>query len=262
MDQILLLRGVWGSALAMARQAVKVTNFGFEPGQRIGDKYHVEAFLGGGLQGEVYRVTELQTRVRRAAKLFYPQQNQGGRTARNYAQRLDRLRDCPIVIQYHHAETVRLGGIDVTCLLSEYVNGMLLSDFIAKHPGARLPAFKALHVLYPLVCGLEQIHRHGEYHGDIHAWNILIRPRGVFFDLKLIDFYNYGRSTAQHRRDDIIDVVRLLYAMVGDRRRYRRQPPAIKAICRGMQRGLILESFPTASHLRRHLETFPELCVV
>lgn len=246
----------------MARQAVKVTHFGFEPGQRIGDKYHVEAFLGGGLQGEVYRVTELQTRVRRAAKLFYPQQNQGGRTARNYAQRLDRLRDCPVVIQYHHAETIRLGGIDVTCLLSEYVNGMLLSDFIAKHPGARLPAFKALHVLYPLVCGLEQIHRQGEYHGDIHAWNILIRPRGVFFDLKLIDFFNYGRSTAQHRRDDIIDVIRLLYAMVGDRWRYRRQPPAIKAICRGMQRNLILESFPTASHLRRHLETFPELCVV
>jgi serine/threonine protein kinase len=236
----------------VAQHAVRITSFGLEPGQRIGDKYLVEAFLGGGLQGEVYRVTELQTRVRRAAKLFFPQQNQGGRTARNYAQRLDRLRDCPIVIQYHHAETVRIAGVDVTCLLSEYVNGILLSDFLAKHPGGRLPAFKALHVLYPLVCGLEQIHRQGEYHGDIHPWNILIRPRGVFF----------GRPSAQHRREDIIDVVRLLYAMVGNRRRYARQPPAIKAICRGSQRNLILKSFPTASHLRRHLETFPELCVV
>ena len=246
----------------MAHEAVKIASFGFEPGERIGGKYHIEAFLGGGLQGEVYRVLERHTRVRRAAKLFYPQHNQGGRTARNYAQRLDRLRDCPVVVQYHHAETLRFHGIDVTCLLSEYVEGILLSDFIAKHPGSRLPPFKAFHVLYPLVRGLEQIHRSGEYHGDIHPWNILVRPKGIFFDIKLIDFYNLGRSTAEHRRDDIIDVVRLLYSMVGGQRRYARQPPAIKAICRGMRRDLILGAFPTATRLRRYLETFPELCVV
>jgi serine/threonine protein kinase len=246
----------------MVHRAVKNTSFDSQPGQRIGGKYHIEAFLGGGLQGEVYRVLELHTRVRRAAKLFFPQQNHGGRAARNYAQRLDRLRDCPIVVQYHHAEEVRINGIDVTCLLSEYVDCILLYDFIARHTGSHLPAFKALHVLYPLVCGLEQIHRHREYHGDIHPWNILVRPRGIFFDIKLIDFHNLGRPTAEHRRDDIIDVVRLLYTMVGDRSRYARQPPAIKAICRGMRPSLILEAFPTAAHLRRRLETFPELSVV
>jgi len=246
----------------MARHALKITSFDFQPGDRIGGKYHVEAFLGGGLQGEVYRVLELHTRVRRAAKLFFPQQNEGGRTARNYAQRLDRLRDCPVVVQYHHAETLEIHGINVTCLLSEYVDGVLLSDFIAKHPGSRLPPFKALHVLYPLVCGLEQIHQTGEYHGDIHPWNILVRPRGIFFDIKIIDFYNLGRPTAWHRREDIVDVIRLLYTMVGGQRRYARQPPAIKAICRGMRRDLILDAFPTATHLGRHLQAFPELCVV
>ena len=246
----------------MARRAAKITRFGFEPGQKIGDKYLVEAFLGGGLQGEVYRVLERQTRVRRAAKLLFPQQNEGGRTARNYAQKLDRLRDCPIVIQYHHAEKLKIQGVDVMCLLSEYVDGILLSDFIARHPGSRLPAFKALHLLYALTCGLEQIHGRREYHGDIHPWNILVRPRGIFFDIKLIDFYNLGRPTAALRREDIYDVVGLLHFMVGDRHRYQRQPPAIKAICRGMRRDLITASFPTASHLRRHLETFPELSVV
>ena len=71
-----------------------------------------------------------------------------------------------------------------------------------------------------------------------------------------------GASKAAHRREDIVDAVRILYDMIGGRRRYGRQPPAIKSICRGMRRDLILGSFPTASHLRRHLETFPELCVV
>ncbi len=246
----------------MAQQAVRISAFDLNPGERIGEKYHVEAFLGGGLQGEVYRVLEKQTRVRRAAKLLYPQQNERGRTARNYAQKLDKLRDCPIVIQYHNVEKVGIQGVEVTCLLSEYVHGILLSDFIARHRGAALPPFKALHLLYPLVCGLEQIHRRGEYHGDIHSSNILVRPRGIFFDVKLIDFYNLGRSNAQHRREDIVDLVRLLYEMVGDRKRYARQPAAIKAICRGGRRDYILESFPTAGHLRRFLETMPELSVV
>ena len=246
----------------MGQVAGKITGFGFRPGERIAGKYLVEAFLGGGLQGEVYRVLELHTRVRRAAKLFFPQQNRGGRTARNYAQRLDRLRDCRVVIQYHHAETVSFRDFDVTCLLSEYVDGVLLSDFVAKHSGARLPAFKALHVLYALVCGLEEIHRRGEYHGDIHPWNILVRPQGIFFEIKLIDFYNLGRPNAGHRRDDIIDVIRLLYMMVGGPGGYAHQSPSIKAICRGARRNLILEAFPTATHLRRHLETFPELYVV
>lgn len=246
----------------MAQGAARITSFGFEPGQRIGDKYRVEAFLGGGLQGEVYRVKERHTRVRRAAKFFFPQQNRRNRTARNYAQRLDRLRDCPVVVRYHHAESLLVDDIEVTCLLSEYVEGVLLSDFIAAQPGRRLPPFRALHVLYPLVCGLEQIHKRREYHGDIHAWNILVRPQGIFFGIKLIDFYNLGRPTAGHRREDIVDAVRLLCTMLGGRKRYARQPPAIKAICRGMRRDLILKAFPTATHLRLHLETFPGLCVV
>ena len=206
------------------RQAVRITSFDLEPGQRIGGKYRVEAYLGGGLQGEVYRVTELHTRVRRAAKLFYPQQNQGSRAARNYAQKLERLRDCRIVIQYYHAERVRIQETEVACLLSEYVDGIPLSDLIAKHPGSRLPAFKALHLLYALVWGLEQIHQRREYHGDIHPWNILVRPRGIFFDIKLIDFYHLGASKAAHRREDIVDAVRILYDMIGGRRRYGRQP--------------------------------------
>jgi len=246
----------------MARHAARISTFDLEAGQRLGGKYRVEAYLGDGLEGEVYRVTELQTRVRRAAKLFYPQHDEKGRAGRAYAQKLDRLRDCPIVIQYHHAERLWIQDTDVTCLLSEYVDGILLSDLIAKHPGGRLPPFKALHLLYALVSGLEQIHQRREYHGDIHPWNILVRPRGIFFDLKLIDFYNLGAPTAALRQADIVDVVKLLYAMVGGQRRYARQAPAIKAICRGMRRDLILQATPTITHLKRRLETFPELCVL
>ncbi|MBC8330132.1 MAG: hypothetical protein H8E31_15450, partial [Planctomycetes bacterium] len=37
---------------------------------------------------------------------------------------------------------------------------------------------------------------------------------------------------------------------------YAKLPPQAKGIIRGMRRGLLAKSFPTAGHLRRHLETF------
>jgi len=243
----------------MARAKVKISSFGLKPGARIGGKYRVEAFLGGGLEGEVYRVTEIQTGIHRAAKLFYPHENVRNRAARTYARRLDRLSDCPIVIRYHHAERVTVQDVAATCLVSEFVDGILLSDFLTEHRGGRMSAFKALHLLYPLICGLEQIHARREYHGDLHTANILVRRRGIFFDVKLVDFYNLGKYSAKHRRDDVIDVVHLIYELTGGRRTYARQPAAVKAICKGLRRDLIKRAFPTASHLRRHLETIPEL---
>ena len=75
-------------------------------------------------------------------------------------------------------------------------------------------------------------------------------------DVKVVDFYAHGRSTAAHRRDDVADLVRILYDAVGGPRHYASQPPEIKAICKGLRRDLIGKAFPTARHLREHLETF------
>jgi len=241
----------------MAQKIGKIDAFGFLPGQQIGDKYVIDAFLGGGLEGEVYRVTERRTKVHRAAKFFYPQENEGDRAARVYARKLERLRSCSIAIQYHHAETIVANGARVTCLISDYVDGILLDHFVAARPGRRLPPFEALHVLYALVHGLEQVHDLKEYHGDLHGSNILVMPRGIFFEVKFVDFYNLGRTSAARQRDDIVDLARLLHWMTGGARAYAGQPPAIKQICNGMRRDRILRRFPSARRLRAFLESFP-----
>jgi len=147
----------------------------------------------------------------------------------------------------------------VTCLISDFVDGVLLSDYVESHPGKRLHPFKALHVIYPIVFGLEQIHAANEYHGDLHEQNILIRPYGIFFEIKIVDFFDHGRSSRDHRRDDIVDVARLLHWMVGGHRFYSKQPQSIKSICLGLRRDRIIEHFPTAARLRRHLDEFPAL---
>ena len=240
----------------MARRALNIDAFDFPPGRVIGGKFVVEGLLGSGWEGEVYRVTELRTGIRRAAKVFYPQQNRHDRAARFYARKLERLRKCPILIQYHHSETFWHRNTRITCLISDLVRGELLEDFIARRPGKRLHPFEGLHLLHALAAGVEEIHRVKEYHGDIHDRNVIVTRQGIRFEIKLLDFYHWGRSDGSKIKDDVIQMVRLLYDAVGGRKRYAAQPPEIKAICCGLRRSLISRKFPTAGHLRRHLESF------
>ncbi len=240
----------------MATTKPHLNSFNLQPGRVIGGKYVVNGKLGQGWEGEVYKVVEIRTGVTRAAKLFYPQRNVRDKAVRFYAKKLERLRKCHIVIQYHHSETLRQRGMPITCLISEYVEGELLSNFIARQPGKRLHPFEALHLVYALAHGLEEIHKVKEYHGDLHDANVLVNRQGLLFDVKLVDFYHWGAPTAGHMRDDVSDLVRLLYDAVGGKKRYGSQPPEIKRICRGLRRDLIQRAFPTARHLREYLETF------
>ncbi|MDY7108680.1 MAG: protein kinase [Planctomycetota bacterium] len=240
----------------MARTPPRISSFDLRPGRVLAGKYVVEDKLGGGWEGEVYRVVENRTGIHRAAKLFFPQRNVRDKAVTFYAKKLERLRTCPIVIQYMHSETVRHRGVPVTCLISEYVDGELLCNFLKRQPGKRLQPFEALHMVYALACGLECIHRAREYHGDLHDENVFVNRRGIFFEVKILDFYQWGAPTAAHYREDVANLIRILYDAVGGRKRYGQQPPEIKAVCRGLRRDLTGRTFPTARHLREYLESF------
>jgi hypothetical protein len=98
------------------------------------------------------------------------------------------------------------------------------------------------------------VHAAGEYHGDLHAENILVVRFGLTFELKLLDFFprEGGRRALQHM--DIVDAVKIFHESLGGQPHYARQPAAVKAICRGLRHSLITERFPTMAALRRHLE--------
>lgn len=229
--------------------------FDFPPGREFLGKYRIVGRLGWGWEGEVYKILEIRTGIERTAKFFYPQRNLGDRTSRRCAKKLHKLRDCPILVQYHTEEKVSFRRTPVTAFISEYVKGELLSSFVGNCLGRRLSPYKGLHLLHALVCGVEQMHRLGEYHGDIHDDNIIVTRFGLSFELKLIDLFRLDGSRAECRRTDVVDMVRVLYDATGGARHYAGQPPAIKYICCGLKRSLILKKFPTAARLRQHLET-------
>lgn len=211
--------------------------------------------LGAGWEGEVYLVREQITGIERAAKFFFPERNPGNRALAFYAKKLHKLRHSPIVIQYHTQETIRYRGMDLTFLVSEYVEGELLSEFLAHQPGGRLTPFQGLHLLHALASGIESIHHMREYHGDLHTDNIIIRRFGLGYNLKLIDLFQWGPARKETIHDDVCDLVRLLYEALGGARHYPRHPPEIKTVCCGLKRSLILKKFRSAGQLREYLET-------
>ncbi|SMF05142.1 protein kinase domain-containing protein [Pseudobacteriovorax antillogorgiicola] len=229
--------------------------FDIPTGRTIAGKYQVNSLLGVGWEGEVYLVEELQTGIERAAKFFYPERNVKNRRANNFAKKLHRNRHHHILVQYLHQERVKLQGHDVTCLVSEFIEGQILTDYI-KNRDNSLESYEALSILWEICSGLEPVHQAGEYHGDLHTDNILIRRQGIHFHIKLIDSFDWKDSRSKNVRQDVVDLVRVLYDMVGGRDRYSEVGPEIKGICCGLKTSLINKKFKNAGQLRSHLDSF------
>jgi len=233
----------------------KIETFDFEAGRILVRKYEVLSRLGVGWEGEVFKIREIPTGIDRAAKFFFPHRNLKDRALKFYAKKLHKLRMCDMLIQYHTQETIKYKGHSITFLVSEFVEGELLTEFLKRQPGKRLTTFEGLHLLHGLASGIECIHYQGDYHGDLHDENIIINRYGLGFDIRLLDLFHWGAPKASNIHDDVCDLVRLFYDVVGGAKYYSKQPPVVKDICCGLKRTLILRKFRTAGQLREYLET-------
>jgi len=239
----------------MADTLKKLDHFNLAPGRVLARKYEVISLLGAGWEGEVYLVREVATGIERTAKIFFPQRNPRDKAVQFYAKKLHKLRHCPIVIQYSAQDHITVKGVPVTLLISEYVEGELLSQFVQRQPGKRLQPYQALHVLHALACGMENVHRIGEYHGDLHTDNIILQRYGLGFDMKLVDLFQSPSSKRTAIQDDTVEMVRIFYETIGGQKHYAKQPKAVKDIINGMKRTLILKKFRSATQLREYIET-------
>lgn len=237
----------------MATNPNRIEAFVFEEGATIAHKYRIISKLGAGWEGDVYKVIEMRTGIECAAKLFFPHRNPNNQTAKKNAQKLHKLRHCSLLIHYQAEERILYQDQQVTVLISEYVEGLLLSQFLKTLPGKKVHPYQGLHILDALAKGIEEIHLASEYHGDLHSDNIIVEHFGLNIRLKVLDLHHWPHPKKENQLDDLCNMIHIFYECIGGANAYKKASPSVKYICCGLKRSLIHKKFGHVSRLRKHL---------
>jgi serine/threonine protein kinase len=157
--------------------ALDYTNL--QPGTLLKGKYQVDAPLGKGGFGRVYKVIDTFGDVTRALKIITSDRSS---TVERMKQEYRTLANLP-----EHASVVRvydgdfLEGDAVPFLVMEYVEGANVAELIKEK---KLSVADAHALGVQVAEGLAHLHRHQVTHGDIKPGNVMWTSRGV----KIIDF--------------------------------------------------------------------------
>ncbi len=151
-------------------------------GHLLAGRYRIEAMLGSGGMGVVYRARDRELGETIAVKLLREEIIEADPTAR------DRLKEeLRLARRITHRNVVRthdIGDSDgVSFFTMEYVEGASLSTVIRVRGALPVPAVVSL--ARQLLRALAAAHEQQVIHGDIKPQNLLIGPNGV---LKVTDF--------------------------------------------------------------------------
>ena len=144
-------------------------------GQTINNRYRVEALLGDGGMGAVYRAYDLNLDRQVAIKLMHAQfARQGEFRARliQEAQTAAKL-DHPSVVQIYDFGNSELGLF----IAMEFVSGGSLRDHLKRLQTLRkyLPMNQSLQIVAQIADALDYAHRRGIIHRDIKPGNVLLK---------------------------------------------------------------------------------------
>lgn len=154
-------------------------------GTLINNNYKVTETLSAGGMGEVYKGENVYTNDPVAIKVMLDKLVSDQKATAMFmreARTLSQLSDDAIVRYYNF---VRDPGIDRFCLIMEFIEGVPLSDYTAKHGPVPLAAAETL--LRRIAKGLEKAHKSGVIHRDLSPDNVML-PAGIIAEARLIDF--------------------------------------------------------------------------
>lgn len=163
---------------------------GVPAGTRLNGIYEIEAMIGAGGMGEVYRCREIQTGSPVAVKMLLPDMVDNEAALALFRREAAALHNLPheAIVRYF-LFTVE-PALQRPYLAMEFVNGRSLSNMLDDGP----LTFEALIKLMQRVAsGLQAAHEHGIIHRDVSPDNIIV-PLDDVRRAKIIDF-GIARST-------------------------------------------------------------------
>jgi serine/threonine-protein kinase len=150
-----------------------------EPGTAVGP-YRVDAFIGAGGMGEVYRARDVKLNRDIALKVLPESLTRDPDRVARFT------REANVLASLNHPNIAAIYGFedegDVHALVLELVEGPTLADRIAQRPLA-LP--EALPIARQIADALATAHEHGVIHRDLKPANIKVRDDGT---VKVLDF--------------------------------------------------------------------------
>ncbi len=150
-------------------------------GKLVGGRYRVEALIGTGGFGAVYRAEHVRMRKRVALKVLSPDAER----LPEIVTRFEREAVCGAHVQHPNvASATDFGQLDDGSfyLALEYVDGERLSDLINRGP---LPPERAARIARDIASALAAVHEKGIVHRDVKPENVMLAPGDR---VKLIDF--------------------------------------------------------------------------
>src|SRR5882724_7793609 len=139
-----------------------------KPGDALGP-YRIDALIGKGGMGEVYRGTD--TRLGRPVAIKV--------SAREFTDRFER--EAQAISSLNHPNICTLYDVGPNYLVMEFVEGDTLSHLIKQGP---MPLEKVLQYAIQIADALSAAHTKGIIHRDLKPANIILTKSGV----KVLDF--------------------------------------------------------------------------
>ncbi|ATB48633.1 serine/threonine-protein kinase [Corallococcus macrosporus] len=164
--------------------AVSLYEDALEPGALVGD-WVIESRVHAGVTAWLYRASHLSTRAPAAVKVVRAEFNHVPSVLRRFQQEADTLRALrhPHIVEVLDQGDLRDGR---PWLAMEWLEGESVDRWLARRGPFSLA--EALTVMQELGAALHFAHGHGVLHRDLKAQNVMLRPRGDGFTVKLVDF--------------------------------------------------------------------------